>query len=149
MSHSKITPLYVWWFVEADMIRNVRFERKSFGDKFVISSHWCFFYRHLNLLQIDSDLKYIIFLNYTYRCLYTYMHVCYYNRSVYFTNKCVHLKIPSFPTFEVSLSSSVLISLHISRIVYVRVSASLNMWLVLRHREKIHSKLISLQQGSI
>jgi hypothetical protein len=22
--HSEITPLYVWWFVEADMIRNVR-----------------------------------------------------------------------------------------------------------------------------
>jgi hypothetical protein len=59
--HSEIMPLYVWWFVEADIIRNVRFEQKSCkDDKFVIYSRWCFFYRHLNLLQIDSDLKYII-----------------------------------------------------------------------------------------
>jgi hypothetical protein len=27
--HSEITPMYVWWFVEADMIRNVRY---SFFD---------------------------------------------------------------------------------------------------------------------
>jgi hypothetical protein len=52
------TPLYILWFVEADMIHNVRFERMSYkGDKFVI---WYFFYCHLHLLKTDSDLKYII-----------------------------------------------------------------------------------------